>query len=47
MVEDLALAGLCLRDEALVEDIKDVLADLLELELDLATVIPDDADVLV
>lgn len=47
MVEDLALASLSLGDEALVKDIKDVLADLLKLELDLAAVVPDDADVLV
>lgn len=47
MVEDLALASLGLGDEALVEDVEDILADLLELELDLLAVLADDADVLV
>ena len=47
MVEDLALAGLGLGDEAVIEDIEHVLADLLKLGLDLLTVVADDADVLV
>ena len=47
MVEDLALASLGLGDEALVEDGEDILADLLELKLDLLAVLADDADVLV
>jgi hypothetical protein len=47
VVEDLALASLGLGDEALVEDGEDILADLLELELDLLAVLADDADVLV
>ena len=47
MVEDLALAGLGLGDEALVEDIEDVFANLFELELDFAAVVADDSDVLV
>lgn len=47
MVEDLALARLGLGDEAVVEHIEDVLADLLELRLNLLAVIADDADVLV
>ena len=46
MVEDLALASLGLVDEALVENAKDILADLLELELDLLAVLADDANVL-
>lgn len=47
MVEDLALARLGLGNEALIEDVEDILADLLELEFDLLTVLADDADVLV
>lgn len=47
MVEDLALASLGLGDKALVEDAKDILADLLELKLDLLTILADDTDVLV
>jgi hypothetical protein len=47
VVEDLALAGLGLGDKTLVEDIKDILADLLELELNFAAVVADDGDVLV
>jgi hypothetical protein len=47
VVEDLALASLCLGDEALVKDVEDILADLLELKLDLLAVLADDADVLV
>ena len=47
MVEDLALAGLGLGDKALVENVEDILADLLELKLDLLAVLADDTDVLV
>lgn len=47
MVEDFALAGLGLWDEAVVKHIENILADLLELGLDLLTVIADDANVLV
>ena len=47
MVEDLALASLGLGDEALVENGENILADLLELELDLLAVLADDTDVLV
>jgi hypothetical protein len=47
VVEDLALAGLGLGDEALVEDGENILADLLELKLDLLAVLADDTDVLV
>lgn len=47
MVEDLALAGLGLGDQGVVKDVEDILADLLELELNLLAVLADDADVLV
>jgi hypothetical protein len=47
VVEDLALAGLSLGNKALVEDAEDILADLLELELNLLAVLADDTDVLV
>lgn len=47
VVEDLALAGLGLGDEAVVEDVEDILADVLELGLDLLAVLADDADVLI
>lgn len=47
MVEDLALASLGLGDEAVVENVKDILANLLKLGLDLLAVVADDADVLV
>lgn len=46
VVEDLALASLGLGDEALVENVEDILADLLKLELDLLAVLANDADVL-
>ena len=46
MVEDLGLAALGRGDEVLLEDLKDVLADLAELGLDLLTVLADDANVL-
>lgn len=47
MVEDLGLARGSVGDEGLVEDLKDVLADLLELALDLVAVVADGGDVLV
>ena len=47
MVEDLGLARLGLGDQGLVQDIEDILANLLELGLDLLTVIPDGGNVLV
>lgn len=47
VVEDLALAGLGLGDQGVVKDVEDILADLLELELNLLAVLADDADVLV
>ena len=46
VVEDLALASLGLGNEALVENVEDILADLLKLKLDLLTVLADDANVL-
>ena len=47
MVENLRLARLGLRDEGFVQHIENVLADLLELGLDLLSVIADGANVLV
>ena len=47
VVENLGLARLCLWNERLVKDVKDILADLLKLELDLLAVLADDANVLV
>ena len=47
VVEDLALASLSLRDQAVVEHIEHILAHFLEFELDLLTVLADDTDVLV
>jgi hypothetical protein len=47
VVEDLALARLRLGDEAVIEDVEDILADVLELGLDLLAVFADDSDVLV
>lgn len=46
MVEDLAFASLSLGDQALVEDVEHILADLLKLKLDLLAVLADDIDVL-
>ena len=46
VVEDLGLASLGLGDEGLIENIEDILADLLELGLDLLAVVTDDRDVL-
>jgi len=47
VVENLGLAGSGVGDEGLIEDIEDVLADLLELRLDLVAVVADGGDVLV
>lgn len=46
MVEDLGLARLGLGDERLVQDIENILADALELLLDLLAVFADGLDVL-
>ena len=46
VVENLGLARLGLGDEGLVEDVQDILADLLELGLDLLAVVADGANVL-
>lgn len=46
MVEHLALSSLGLRDQALIEDVEDILADILKLGLDLLTIVANDADVL-
>jgi hypothetical protein len=46
VVEDLGLARLGLGDEGVIEDVEDILADLLELGLDLLAVVADGADVL-
>lgn len=47
MVEDLALARLGLGDQGVVKDVEDILADLLELGLNLLAVVADDGNVLV
>lgn len=47
VVENLGLASLGLWDQALIENIEDILADLLEFGLDLLAVIADSADVLI
>lgn len=47
MVKDLGLASGGIGDEALVKNVEDVLADLLELSLDLLAVVLDGGDVLV
>ena len=47
MVEDLGLASSGVGDEAIIQNIKDILADLLELELNLGAVLLDGRDVLV
>jgi hypothetical protein len=47
VVENLGLASGGVGDEASIQDIEDILADLLELELDLAAVLLDGGDVLV
>jgi len=46
VVEDLGLARLGLGDKRVVEDVEDILADLLELRLDLLSVVADGANVL-
>jgi hypothetical protein len=46
VVEDLGLARLGLGDKGVVEDVEHILADLLELGLDLLAVVADGADVL-
>ena len=46
VVEDLGLSGLGLGDQGLIKDVKDILADLLELGLDLLAVITDGGNVL-
>lgn len=46
VVEDLGLSRLGLGDQGLVKDVKDILADLLELGLDLLAVIADGGNVL-
>jgi hypothetical protein len=46
VVKDLGLARLGLGDEGLVEDVEDILADLLQLGLNLLAVVADDGDVL-
>jgi hypothetical protein len=46
VVEDLGLAGFGLGDEGVVQDIEDILADLLELGLDLLAVFTDGSNVL-
>ena len=46
MVEDLGLSGLGLGDQGLIKDVKDILADLLELGLDLLAVIADGGNML-
>ena len=46
VVENLRLARLGLGDERLVKDVQDILADLLELGLDLLAVVTDGANVL-
>jgi hypothetical protein len=47
VVEDLGLAGSGVGDEAVIQNIENILADLLELELNLAAVLLDGGDVLV
>jgi hypothetical protein len=47
VVEDLALARLGLGDQGVIKDVEDILADLLELGLDLLAVVADDGNVLV
>ena len=46
MVEDLRLSRLGLGNERVVQDLKNILADALELSLDLLAVFRDDGDVL-
>ena len=46
VVEDLGLARLGLGDKGVIEDVEDILADLLELGLNLLSVVADGANVL-
>lgn len=46
VVEDLGFAGLSLGDQGVVQHIKNILADPLELQLDLAAVLSDSRDML-
>jgi len=47
VIEHLGLSRLCLWDQRLIQDIKNILADFLEFSLDLLTVITDGRNVLV
>jgi hypothetical protein len=47
VVEDLGLARLGLWDEAVIKNVEDIIADILELLLNLLAVVADGADVLV
>jgi hypothetical protein len=47
VVKDLALARLGLGNQRVIKDIKDILADLLKLRLNLLAVVADDGNVLV
>ena len=47
VVEHLALTSLSLRNQAVVENVEDILTDVLELRLDLLAVVANDANVLV
>lgn len=47
MVENLGLARLGLGDQGVIEDVEDILADLLELLLNLLAVVTNGRDVLV
>jgi len=47
VVEDLGFTRLGLGNQGLVQDVEDILADLLELRLDLLTVLADGRDMLV
>jgi hypothetical protein len=47
VVEDLGLAGSSIGDQAVIQNVQDILADLLKLELNLVTVVADGANVLI
>jgi hypothetical protein len=47
VVENLGLASLSLGEESVIEDVEDILADLLQLGLDLLAVVTDNANVLI
>jgi hypothetical protein len=47
VIENLGLATLRLGDERLVQDVEDILADFLQLGLNLLAVVADDGDMLV